>query len=190
MPVEWFPLEGNQITHAFWKLLMTAFQSTLGWLLWWFEFSCTAHTLKNLHLSGIDRVPPSLTFFRGENLLPDIIQISFYQEWRWHNRQRQKKYKAYRYRVLIGTRVFGPFEGVEVPTVLGHLKLHLHLWANSGETLWLKLQYGTCKVCFSVHDGISFSSCIWDLCLELEKIRVSVVSSFFCFKINDNKHYC
>lgn len=32
MPVKSFLLEENQITHTFWKLLMTAFQSASGWL--------------------------------------------------------------------------------------------------------------------------------------------------------------
>lgn len=95
MPVELFPLETNQITHAFWKLLMTAFQSALGWLS---EVICIF-----IYCSYIKKFTPVRywqsasipNLFGGENaLLPDIIQISFYQESGWHNRWRHKKYEA------------------------------------------------------------------------------------------------
>lgn len=45
---------------------MTDFQSALELaLIGDLYFHITAHTLKNLHLSGIERVPPSLTIFEG-----------------------------------------------------------------------------------------------------------------------------
>lgn len=62
MPAELFLLEENQITHTFWKLLMTVSQLLQAGSQWWFVFSYTSHTLRNLHLSGPDRVSPSSIF--------------------------------------------------------------------------------------------------------------------------------
>lgn len=61
---------------------MTDFQSALELALGGDLYFHITHTLKNLPVPGIERVPPSLTILRrgGIALLPDIIQISFYQE--------------------------------------------------------------------------------------------------------------
>lgn len=134
MPVELFPLEGNQISHAFWKLLMTAFQSALGWLsvvICIFIYCSYIKKFTPVRYWQSASIPNH--FQRGNALLPDIIQISFYQERGWHNRWSHKKYEAYKYGILIRNQVFGIFEGMEVAIVLGHLKLYIQLWADSGE---------------------------------------------------------
>lgn len=125
MPVELFPLEGNQITHAFWKLLMTAFQSALGWLSMVIcIFIYCSYIKKFTPVRNWQSASTPNLFQGGDTFLSDIIQISFYQEWGWHNRWRHEKYEAYSYGILMSNRHFSLLEGLEVAIFL-QLKPHI-----------------------------------------------------------------
>lgn len=101
MPVELFLLEENQITHTFWKLLVTASQSASGWL--------SVMICIFIYFSYIKKFTPVRSWqsvsifnlFRENSLLADIIQISFYQKSGWHNRWGSKKYAAGKHRILM-----------------------------------------------------------------------------------------
>lgn len=119
MPVELFLLEENQITHTFWKLLMTAFQSASGWL--------SVMICIFIYSSYIKKFTPvrswqSVSIFNlfGENsLLADIIQISFYQKSGWHNRWRCKKYVADKQWILMRDRGFcTSMKGMEITILI------------------------------------------------------------------------
>lgn len=120
MLVELFLLEENQITHTFWKLLMTAFQSASGWL--------SVMICIFIYSSYIKKFTPvrswqSVSIFNlfGENsLLADIIQISFYQKSGWHKRWRCKKYTADKQRILMRDRDYfcASIKGMEITILI------------------------------------------------------------------------
>lgn len=119
MPVELFLLEENQITHTFWKLLMTAFQSASGWLsVMICIFIYSSYIKKFTPVRSWQSVSISNLF--GENsLLADIIQISFYQKSGWHNRWRYKKYAADKQRILMRDRDFcASIKGMEITILI------------------------------------------------------------------------
>lgn len=119
MPVELFLLEENQITHTFWKLLVTASQSASGWL--------SVMICIFIYFSYIKKFPPVRSWqsvsifnlFRENSLLADIIQISFYQKSGWQNRWGSKKYASGKHRILMRDRGFCMgIKGMEIKVLI------------------------------------------------------------------------
>lgn len=119
MPVELFLLEENQITHTFWKLLMTAFQSASGWLSVMICIFIYSSYIKKFTPVRSWQSVSIFNLFRENSLLADIIQISFYQKSGWHNRWRYKKYAADKQRILMRDRDFcTSIKGMEITILI------------------------------------------------------------------------